>query len=161
VDLFRQVRKSWNLDARADGMLLKWAAEVHEIGLSIAHAQYHRHAAYVLANSDLPGFSREEQFNLAMLVRLHRRRVALEELLQLSDQDRPRIFRLCVLLRLAVLLNRSRTLAALPEITATAEEALLELAFPQAWLDEHPLTQTDLETEREFLSAAKFELKFA
>jgi exopolyphosphatase/guanosine-5'-triphosphate,3'-diphosphate pyrophosphatase len=161
MDLFRQARKSWNLDSRTDGTLLKWAAEVHEIGLSIAHAQYHRHAAYVLANSDLPGFSREEQFNLAMLVRLHRRRVALEELLQLSDPDRQRIFRLCILLRLAVLLNRSRTLAALPEITATAEEALLELTFPQGWLDAHPLTQTDLESEREFLAAAKFELRFA
>jgi exopolyphosphatase/guanosine-5'-triphosphate,3'-diphosphate pyrophosphatase len=160
MDLFRQVRKTWNLDSRADGMLLKWAAEVHEIGLSIAHAQYHRHAAYLLANSDLPGFSREEQFSLAMLVRLHRRRLALEELQQLSDPDRPRIFRLCVLLRLAVLLNRSRS-AALPEIGAAAADTALDLAFPQGWLDDHPLTQTDLESEREFLAAAKFELKFA
>jgi exopolyphosphatase/guanosine-5'-triphosphate,3'-diphosphate pyrophosphatase len=160
MDLFRQVRKAWTLDSRADGMLLKWAADAHEIGLSIAHAQYHRHAAYLLANSDLPGFSREEQFSLAMLVRLHRRRLALEELQQLSDPDRPRIFRLCVLLRLAVLLNRSRS-AALPEIGAAAADATLDLAFPQGWLDDHPLTQTDLESEREFLAAAKFELKFA
>jgi exopolyphosphatase/guanosine-5'-triphosphate,3'-diphosphate pyrophosphatase len=160
MDLFRQVRKAWTLDSRADGMLLKWAADAHEIGLSIAHAQYHRHAAYLLANSDLPGFSREEQFSLAMLVRLHRRRLALEELQQLSDPDRPRIFRLCVLLRLAVLLNRSRS-AALPEIGAAAADTALDLAFPQGWLDDHPLTQTDLESEREFLAAAKFELKFA
>jgi exopolyphosphatase/guanosine-5'-triphosphate,3'-diphosphate pyrophosphatase len=65
-----------------------------------------------------------------------------------------------VLLRLAVLLNRSRS-AALPEIGATAADAALVLAFPQGWLDDHPLTQTDLESEREFLAAAKFELKFA
>jgi exopolyphosphatase/guanosine-5'-triphosphate,3'-diphosphate pyrophosphatase len=160
TDLFRQVRKAWGMDARLDGTLLKWAAEVHEIGLSIAHAQYHRHAAYLLANSDLPGFSREDQFNLATLVRLHRRRLPLEELQQLPDHDRPRLFRLCVLLRLAVLLNRSRS-AALPEIGATAADAVLVLAFPRGWLDDHPLTQTDLESEREFLAAAKFELKFA
>jgi len=161
MDLFRQVRKSWNLDSRTDGTLLKWAAEVHEIGLSIAHAQYHRHAAYLLANSDLPGFSREEQFNLAMLVRLHRRRLALEELQQLADPDRPAIFQLCLLLRLAVLLNRSRSLAALPDITAVAGEAALDLAFPKGWLADHPLTQTDLESEREFLADAKFDLRYA
>jgi exopolyphosphatase/guanosine-5'-triphosphate,3'-diphosphate pyrophosphatase len=161
MDLFRQVRKAWGLDPRADGTLLKWAAEVHEIGLSIAHAQYHRHAAYLLANSDLPGFSRQEQFNLAMLVRLHRRRLALEELLQLAEQDRSRILRLCVLLRIAVVLNRSRSLAALPEIAAAADDSLLKLEFTEGWLAERPLTQTDLETEREFLQAAKFELRFA
>jgi exopolyphosphatase/guanosine-5'-triphosphate,3'-diphosphate pyrophosphatase len=161
MDLFRQVRKPWNLDTRSDGTLLKWAAEVHEIGLSIAHAQYHRHAAYVLANSDLPGFSREEQFSLAMLVRLHRRRLAIEELQQLSEQERPGIFQLCVLLRLAVLLNRSRSPAALPEIAATAGEDSLDLAFPADWFTDHPLTQTDLESEREFLADAKFDLKYA
>jgi exopolyphosphatase/guanosine-5'-triphosphate,3'-diphosphate pyrophosphatase len=160
VKLFAQIRESWALEERDDAKLLEWAAAVHEIGLSIAHAQHHRHAAYLLTYSDMPGFSRQEQFNLAMLVRMHRRHVPLEELDQVPDGDRTRITRLCVLLRAAVLLNRSRTDIELPDIAATAAESFLELRFPDGWLDAHPLTQTDLETERDLLAAVGVELKF-
>ncbi|MBM4063946.1 MAG: exopolyphosphatase, partial [Planctomycetes bacterium] len=34
-----------------DRLLLDWAARLAEMGLSIAHAQYHRHSAYVLSNA--------------------------------------------------------------------------------------------------------------
>ncbi|MBI2969993.1 MAG: exopolyphosphatase, partial [Gammaproteobacteria bacterium] len=159
--LFKQVKKAWQLNTRDDGKLLGWAAWVHEIGLSIAHAQYHHHGAYLLTHSDLPGFSREEQLMLAVLVRLHRRKFAGEELDSLGEQDRPRARKLGVLLRLAVLLNRSRSYAALPPIEAHGGDDRLELHFPPGWLAEHPLTQTDLETERDLLQAAEFELTFS
>ena len=32
------------------------AARLHELGLDIAHAHYHRHGAYVLENADMPRF---------------------------------------------------------------------------------------------------------
>ena len=80
VNLFQQARKSWGLDQRVDLRLLEWGAQLHEIGLSIAHTQYHRHGAYLLSNADLAGFSRPEQYNLAMLVRAHRRKFPLQEL---------------------------------------------------------------------------------
>ena len=159
--LFAQARPAWSLDKRPDQKLLQWAAQVHEIGLSIAHAQYHHHGAYVLANSDMPGFSREEQLNLAALVRLHRRKFAIEELLQVAEDSRTRIGRLCALLRIAVLLNRSRSATDFPDIRVRAAENDLTLEFPDGWLGEHPLTQTDLDAEREFLEAAGFSLKYA
>ncbi len=56
----------------ADRMLLDWAARLAEVGLSIAHAQYHKHSAYVLSNADMPGFSRVEQQRLARIVLAHR-----------------------------------------------------------------------------------------
>ena len=37
---------------------LGWAADLHEVGLSIAHNAYHKHTAYVLENADMPGFAR-------------------------------------------------------------------------------------------------------
>ncbi len=55
-----------------DRLLLDWAARLAEVGLSIAHAQYHRHSAYVLSNADMPGFSRVEQQRLARIVLAHR-----------------------------------------------------------------------------------------
>ncbi|MBI2992979.1 MAG: exopolyphosphatase [Gammaproteobacteria bacterium] len=159
-NLFAQVRPAWSLDRRPDQKLLDWAAQVHEIGLSIAHAQYHHHGAYVLANSDMPGFSREEQLNLAMLVRLHRRKFATDELLQVAEDSRARVARLCILLRLAVLLNRSRSTSGLPEIHARAGDSELDLQFPEGWIGDHPLTQTDLDAERELLDAAGINLKY-
>ncbi|HEX6268279.1 MAG TPA: exopolyphosphatase, partial [Burkholderiales bacterium] len=55
-----------------DRLLLGWAARLAEIGLSIAHAQYHKHSAYVLSHADMPGFSRMEQARLARIVLAHR-----------------------------------------------------------------------------------------
>ena len=55
-----------------DRKLLDWAARLAEVGLSIAHAQYHKHSAYVVSNADMPGFSRVEQQRLARIVLAHR-----------------------------------------------------------------------------------------
>ncbi len=37
--------------------LLRWAAMLHEVGLNINHSGLHRHSAYILQHSDLPGFN--------------------------------------------------------------------------------------------------------
>jgi exopolyphosphatase/guanosine-5'-triphosphate,3'-diphosphate pyrophosphatase len=45
---------------RASGRAVPgWAAKLHEIGISVAHSSYHKHSAYILANADMPGFSRQ------------------------------------------------------------------------------------------------------
>ena len=44
-----------------DRDLLRRAAYVHEIGLVISHGGYHRHGAYLLQHSDIPGFSQIDQ----------------------------------------------------------------------------------------------------
>ncbi len=35
-------------------------ATLHEVGLNINHSGLHRHSAYILQNSDLPGFNQEQ-----------------------------------------------------------------------------------------------------
>ncbi|MEK7313976.1 MAG: Ppx/GppA phosphatase family protein, partial [Deltaproteobacteria bacterium] len=65
--------ETWGLDEEA-GRALDWAARLHEVGLAIAHSKYHRHGAYLVQHSDMPGFSWQEQRLLAALVRGHRRR---------------------------------------------------------------------------------------
>ena len=55
--------------------MLDWAARLHEIGLSVAHNQYHKHGAYLAEKADLPGFSWQEQQQLAALIRGHHDRL--------------------------------------------------------------------------------------
>jgi exopolyphosphatase/guanosine-5'-triphosphate,3'-diphosphate pyrophosphatase len=140
--------------------LLGWASRLHEIGLTIAHSQYHKHGAYLLANSDLPGFTRREQQQLATLVRAHRRKFPRAEI-ELLGEEAERCSRLIVLLRLAVLLHRSHSDEALPALKLSDRERGLKLRFPEGWLDEHPLTQADLEQEVGFLQGVNFRLEIA
>ena len=157
--LFDQVRKRWRFDD-ADRNVLLWSAQLHEIGLGIAHAQYHRHGAYLLSYSDMPGFSRQEQQNLALLVRAHRRKFPVLEFDQAVLENQEKLQRLAVLLRLSCVLNRSRSYSAPPDVKANADADSLSLKFPQDWLDNHALTRADLEAEAVYLEAIEFTLKF-
>lgn len=159
-NFFIQVSDDWKLDKKADLKLLSWGALIHEIGLSVAHNQYHRHGAYLTANSDLAGFSHQEQMKLAMLVRSHRRKFPQEEFEPIPPVMRVALVRLCILLRLAVVLHRSRSNVSLPDIHINVNDNNVILHFPPGWLDQHPLTLVDLSTEQIFLQIADFKLVF-
>jgi exopolyphosphatase/guanosine-5'-triphosphate,3'-diphosphate pyrophosphatase len=148
--LFEQVAPDWQLDAEAaDG--LRWSARVHEIGIAIAHSQHHVHGAYIVRNSDLAGFGRQEQEWLATVLRSHRRRPDDVALVALPERSRRGAVRVTALLRLAVLLQRSRSAEPLPPLALRADDRTLELKLPRDWLEEHPLTVADLEQERDYL----------
>lgn len=129
--------------AEADALMLRWASALHEIGISIAHAAYHKHSAYVLAQADMPGFSRDEQERLSRLVLAHRGKLVKLEGLSARSAD----WSLIVSLRLGVLFYLSRSDIALPRIACRATESGFQLLVAQAWLDEHPLTEAALEAE--------------
>ena len=141
------------LPTHAAERLLRWAAMLHEIGLDISHSQYHKHGGYLLDNMDLPGFSRSEQHDLAALVRTHRRKFPTAEL-----AASPGLTALAVLLRLAVVLHRSRDATPLPAFSLKASRAEVALAFPAKWLAAHPLTNLDLQQEAAYLSMLPLEL---
>ncbi|HET6397387.1 MAG TPA: exopolyphosphatase, partial [Pseudoxanthomonas sp.] len=111
--LFGQVAEAWQLDDD-DARMLGWSARLHELGLAIAHSQYHVHGAYVLEHSDIAGFSRQEQQVLAALVRTHRRNVPRSAFDALPDRLLLSARRKAALLRLAVLLHRSHDSEAIP-----------------------------------------------
>jgi exopolyphosphatase / guanosine-5'-triphosphate,3'-diphosphate pyrophosphatase len=159
--LLGQVAGNWELSDERYLQLLVWAARLHEVGLDIAHARYHHHGGYLLANSDLQGFARLEQRLLAALVSLHRRKLDDPFVDELPAEWRGPALRLMVLLRLAVLLNRTRSPSDLPPMTLQAGKDSLALRFPSGWLDVNPLTAADLEQERDWLRARAFELLVA
>ena len=158
--LLRDVAAAWTLETGDAEQLLDWAARLHEAGLFVSHNQYHKHGAYLLANGDMSGFSRQAQTMLSSLVRGHRRKFPVAVFEQLAPGDARRARRLCVLLRLSVVLNRARADRFLSRVEAKAKGDALTLSFPHEWLDEHPLTRADLEQEQAYLAAAGIGLHF-
>ena len=159
LHFLQEVQGAWSLEDPLAEAALKWAAQLHEIGLDVAHSGYHRHGAYLLENADMPGFAREEQQLLARLVGAHRRKLTLAGVEDLIPPwDRLAIY-LIVLLRLAVLLHRGRGASALPPIMLTPRGRTLELKFPARWLKDHPLSVEDLQLEINYLRPTGFRLR--
>ncbi len=119
-----------------------WAADLHEVGQSIAYNAYHKHSAYVLGHADMPGFSHADQQLMALLALAHQGKLAKAEPLVRSHAQWVAI--LC--LRMATLLLRRREDTALPfDLSVQGKEILMDI--PQEWLDNHPLTDFTLQAE--------------
>ncbi|MEO5811423.1 MAG: exopolyphosphatase, partial [Rhodanobacter sp.] len=146
--LFDQVAKAWALDADDRQMLVR-AARLHEIGLALAHSGYHVHGAYVLAHSDIAGFSQQEQRFVAVLVRTHRRSVPKSAFEMIPDRLLAHARRSAALLRLAVLLNRARDGEISPGLKLQVDGDHLTLSFDPDWLPARSLLRADLEGEIE------------
>jgi exopolyphosphatase/guanosine-5'-triphosphate,3'-diphosphate pyrophosphatase len=119
---------------------------MHEIGISIAHSSYHKHSAYVLANADMPGFSKRDQALLSHLVIAHRGKLERVQTLGNLERDQPE-WLLIFCLRLAALLHRARDDTPLPDIAVTMGLKGFQLQVERAWLDTAPLTAAVLEEE--------------
>jgi len=130
-------------DEDADRQLLEWSARLAEIGLSIEHADYHKHSAYVLSNADMPGFSRMEQARLARIVLAHRGKLRKMQDAGLEGAD----WKLVFALRVAALILRSRTDTKLPFLRVAADAGGFAIDLPQSWLDDNALSAAALESE--------------
>ena len=123
--------------------MLHWMSSLHEIGISVAHSGYHKHTAYILANADMPGFSRKEQARLSLLALAQRG--SLDKLQgQLKNTED------CVLatsLRLAVLFYRNRGDIPLPELHGHFSGTKFHLTIDADWLSRNLLTETALHEE--------------
>jgi len=161
IGLLSQVAMDWDLRDPEHKHSLAWAADLHEIGMDISHAGFHKHGEYLLANMDMPGFSRSNQSQIALLVRAHRRKLFAEWF----DKADPTQLRLTVLLRLAALLHRNRSHEALPHVSIavspTAKGDKVVLSVPKAWMAAHPLSQLDLDQEAKYLTAVNVRLSVA
>ncbi len=161
LSLLEQVKERWSLKRALAGQLLSWAARLHEIGLDVAHSKYHVHGAYLLGHADLPGFPWHEQKLLAAVVGAHRRKIHPELLHSVPSAWRKKTARLILLLRLAVLLNRSRSQVSLPDIRLKPKKRSLSVRFPEGWLAQHPLTLADLEQEAQYVKALDYTFDFS
>ena len=139
--------------------LLRWAARLHEIGLTIAHSQFHKHGQYIIEHADLPGFSREEQRTLAALVRGHRRKFPRGLIEGFPAEQVEALTHLCVMLRLAAVFKYASPLDGVPALEFSPTPGGYRLGFPGGWLDRHPLTAAELNQERDYLAQANISLR--
>ena len=147
-------------DNIASQQFLNWAADLHEIGIDIAHSQYHKHSAYIIENGDLAGFSKQDQLVLSKLVRCHRKKLNLGHFADLPAPWKHNTAYLAIVFRIACLLHRNRH-SHCPEFKIRINERKIDLDFPEHWLDLAPLTHADLKLEIDYLADANFELNLS
>jgi exopolyphosphatase/guanosine-5'-triphosphate,3'-diphosphate pyrophosphatase len=138
-----------------DPTYIGWAAKLHEIGISVAYSGYHKHSSYILENADMPGFSRDEQAQVALLVLSHRRSLKKVQ----SRIEGAVDLRAVLALRLAVILYRGRADIALPSIQARYGGARFRVNVDREWLLGNPLTAAALREETREWQRIGFELK--
>jgi exopolyphosphatase/guanosine-5'-triphosphate,3'-diphosphate pyrophosphatase len=129
--------------AEEQSLLLGWAANLHEIGISVAHSGYHKHTAYILANADMPGFSKMEQSHLSLLALAHRG--GLEKLRGMLNNSEK--LAQAMALRLAALFYRNRSDLELPNIQGKFSGTRFTLVLAPGWLTQNPLTEAALQDE--------------
>lgn len=127
---------------------VRWAARLHEIGIGIAHTAYHKHSAYILAQADMPGFSRSEQGLLSLLTL--GQRGDLKKMADALPQNDNMRWHSVLALRLAVLFCRARLSLTLPPNTflqfdVPNKRYVLKIAAD--WLKANPMTSAALHEE--------------
>jgi exopolyphosphatase/guanosine-5'-triphosphate,3'-diphosphate pyrophosphatase len=158
--LYQQLKKTWALKNSEHLTVLLWAVQLHEVGLSINSSSIHKHSAYIVRNSLLPGFTQQQQILLACLIRLHRKKIRRDELPELALISPQKLSYLLVIIRLSVLLNQKRQPDYLPNYELVATPQSLLIRFPQAWFKGQALLQADLEVERQYLKKLGIELNY-
>ena len=158
--LYKNIATNWDINSGFNEKMLSWAAMTHEIGMLISHDDYHKHGAYLLSNADMVGFARRDQALLACLIKGHRGKFPVKDFEKLPAKMVTPAKQLAVILRLAVLLHRTRNTEVLTNLNVNTKNMDIELAFPDRWLEEYPLTQADLEQEKKRLNLIGFGLNF-
>jgi len=93
----------------AYGKLLEAAAYLLDVGHYVSSSRHHKHSWYVVANSDLAGFTERERLSIAALCRYHRRSMPSpmhDSWQALTPDERRTLYLLIPLLRLADNLDR-------------------------------------------------------
>lgn len=161
-EFLAQVSESLGLKANSELFsLLEWAALLHEVGLSINLQAFHRHSAYILQHTNMPGFNSEQQRVLATLARFQRKALKLGEMSEFSLFKKKHIIGLIRILRLAIVVNGQRNDEPLPELRLIAHDDEWQLLSSEThWLENNKLLHADLLSEQEYWKNVGWTLAF-
>jgi len=153
--LFEQYQHWQNQEIVAEMKdVLLWAARLHEVGIVINHKNLQKHSAYILYNTELPGYDNEQHRLLSTLARYHLGNFKLPEMFKFSRYHEQDVLALIRILRLAIILNRARQATEKPQkITLKTDRTLVDwhLTFETDYLQHNPLVKNDLALEHRFL----------
>lgn len=144
---FNQIAED-SVDHRVMVEMLGWAADLHETGLSVSHSHYQKHSGYLVQESDLAGFSQQEQLFLAIMVRHHRRAIPQNYTGALPTRLHGSLRLLLFCLRFACIICRTRNDSAVPDFRMHRDGRQVFIHVSPEWAMAHPLTLADLEQER-------------
>jgi exopolyphosphatase/guanosine-5'-triphosphate,3'-diphosphate pyrophosphatase len=123
---------------------LYWSALLHEVGLVVSQTGYHKHAAYMIENADLPGFTTREQKIMSRLIIAHKGN--LRKVVDVLAE--PDFAKAVVALRLAVLFMHSRIDIDF-SLLKLRVKSRIELEIRREWVADHPTLSYWLEKEQE------------
>lgn len=151
LQAFKQVRVNWQLSDLYGRPMLRWAAMLHELGLCIEYKKAPQHAAYIIDNIDMPGFTPAQKQLLSALVFNQRDQFKLDVLERQNCVSLRQACRLVRLLRLVIILCMRRTEGSVPRFCLMTEEASdrLVVQLPPGWLGIHYLRASELQLEAE------------
>jgi exopolyphosphatase/guanosine-5'-triphosphate,3'-diphosphate pyrophosphatase len=113
---------------------LAWAAQLHEIGAAVSHSDYHKHGAYILDNTDAPGFAVPELHRLGTLVLGHRGKLRKLD----ADFDDELFVHQLICLRLAVILCHARRDPEMGGLQLSGSGRKIALKVPASWAKSFP-----------------------
>lgn len=160
VSIAKQTSSSWDMEQFEALEILRSAALLHEVGLQVAYKGQQLHAGYLLANTNLPGFTMAQKKLLTALVSNHKEDIDQGSLYKQSTTSVLLACRLVRILRLAVILSLRRADEVLPDVKVQVEHEDINLYLPDDWLESNPLSQAELAQEASYQSAQgwKFQL---
>lgn len=133
---------------------LAWAGLLHEVGCRISRSNYHRHSAYILENSNVPGFAPAELAHLGQLVLGHRGKLKKMEAFMHLPANAEQL--LC--LRLAVVLCNNRRAPDMQGLQLQRNGKQLLLQTPPGWAQRFPLSAQLLREEAEAVGKTDWQL---
>lgn len=111
TELFSQLRREHRLPDRYE-VILHVAAILYQIGSFINTRSSHKHAMYIIRNSELFGLSRNNLLLVGLVARYHRRaspQPTHEGYATLPREDRVVVSKLAAILRVAIALDETRS----------------------------------------------------
>src|SRR3569832_1648320 len=102
--------------------------------MAVSHSDYHKHGAYILANTDAPGFADPELHRLGLLVLGHRGKLRKLD----ADFDDALFVHQLICLRLAVILCHARRDPDIADLQRAGKARKVTLKVPAPWARTNP-----------------------
>ena len=144
---FLQLKEPWHLSEQYGRPMLRWAAMLYELGLCIEYKKAPQHAAYIIDNIDMPGFTSAQKQLLSALLLNQRDDFKLEALERQNAVSMNQACHLARILRLAIILCMRRTEGTVPDFRLEAQADGLTIWLPQGWQQVHYLRASELQDE--------------
>ncbi len=149
LEAFDVLKDVWNIKNENARAFLKYAAMLHEIGLCIEYKKAPQHAAYIINNVDMPGFTSAQKRLISALLLNQRDDYKLEVLKEQNAVSYDEAISLMRILRISIILCMCRSEGAhRGEIAFLGgENQFIKIILPHGWQQEHYLRTVSLKEE--------------